>query len=270
MGRKRQVLFVFVAITIMAGLAWAVLREPPEPVYQGKKLSVWLEESYVSRGSIIGVGPNPGMDPFIRQFGTNAIPTLLRMLRARDSKIKLKLWDLSQTQNMVRFRVPLSWVGAYFPTGEAAEAFGALGASASNAVPQLLQTYRDNVGPDSQANCLRSLGLIGPAASQAIPDLLAATTNANPHIRRTAIEALVNIRVQPALVTPILISGLKDAQGGVRFYSIKALATFGPEAEAAVPELVKLLQNPNTFIVTNVGNTLKAIDPDAATRAGVK
>jgi hypothetical protein len=268
-GRKRRILLVALAVTVVGGVAWVVLREPPEPVYQEKKLSVWLED-YVSGGSVIGVFPNPKTDEVIRQIGTNAIPTLLRMLRARDSKIKFTVLDLANRQNILRIRFPLSWWGAYYPTGEAAEAFGALGPNASNAVPQLIQTYRDNVGPDSQAGCLRALGLIGPAANQAIPDLLVATTNASPQIRRAAIEALVNMRLEPELLMPILIKSLRDSNSGVRFFSVRALAAFGPEAEAAVPELIKFLQDSNPYVITNAGNTLKAIDPNAAAKAGVK
>ena len=39
----------------------------------------------------------------LQQIGTNAIPTLLRMLRARDSSFKLKLISLAQKQHFIKF-----------------------------------------------------------------------------------------------------------------------------------------------------------------------
>ena len=65
-----------------------------EPVYRGKPLSVWLQR-YIQGGSYIGFWPEPEADEAIRQIGTNAIPTLLLMLREHDSKLKLALLRLS-------------------------------------------------------------------------------------------------------------------------------------------------------------------------------
>ena len=69
--------------------AWQGLLER-EPVYQGKSLSFWLQ-GYIQGGSYIGVWPEPEVDEAVRQIGTNAIPALLHMLRAHDSKLKLAL-----------------------------------------------------------------------------------------------------------------------------------------------------------------------------------
>jgi hypothetical protein len=53
-------------------------------VYQGKRLSGWLRE-YRSRGDV------DGAVQAVQQIGTNAIPTLLKMLCAKDSTLLAEL-----------------------------------------------------------------------------------------------------------------------------------------------------------------------------------
>src|SRR5215469_11736120 len=76
-----------VLLALLGGLAWEVLRtkDPPEPVYQGKRLGEWLAGYN---------GPSPETDEVVRRLGTNAIPTLLRMLRAKDSQLAAGLVKL--------------------------------------------------------------------------------------------------------------------------------------------------------------------------------
>ncbi len=216
----------------------------------GKPLSVWLD-SYVGGGSYFGVFPNPETDEAIRHIGTNAIPVLLKMLNTRDSKWKLALANFSG-QRMYLVNRRLSWWSASFAAHEAAQGFVALGPSASNAVPQLIRTYRKNLGIDSQWSCLDALGAIGPATKRAIPDLLGATTNLYTETRRAAVEALGNLRLEPGLVVPVLTTCLQDSDSGVRRASVRALAKFGPDAKPAVPALTKLTGDP--LIATNAIN----------------
>ena len=84
MRKRVQVALAFVLVATAGVIVWQGLRER-EPVYQGKPLSVWLQR-YNTHGSFIGLRPEPMADEAVRQIGTNAIPTLLHMLRAHDSK----------------------------------------------------------------------------------------------------------------------------------------------------------------------------------------
>ena len=161
--RKRIFLIVLLVLVICGlGLVLFLSHEPPEPTYHGKPLSAWLE-SYFGGGSVIGAWPNPETDEAIRQIGTNAIPTMLKMLKARDSKWKFALAELSRKQDFVRIKLPLSWWGSYVPTITAAQGFVALGATASNAVPQLIEIFRKNA-PQSQLCSVIALGSVGPLA----------------------------------------------------------------------------------------------------------
>ena len=203
---KRVQIGLVVLLVILAGAsAWQGLRER-EPVYQGKSLSVWLQ-GYIQGGSYIGVWPEPEVDEAVRQIGTNAIPTLLHMLRAHDSKLKLALLRLSYKHDFTGM-----WVhSSIFSPWQAATAFHALGANASNAVPRLIQIYRDKISVDSQGGCAEALGWIGSAASGAIPDLMSAATNLDHTLRAVAIEALGHIHAKPELVLPLLTTSLQDS-----------------------------------------------------------
>ena len=265
----RKQVFIALAVVLVALISvavWQLLRsQVREPVYQGKTLSNWLER-YSAKGSYIGLRPEPVADEAVRQIGTNSIPTLLHKLRAHDSKLKLALLRLSDEQHFIRF-----WsLPAFFPTRQAAVAFHALGAQASNAVPFLIQTYREKIGSDSQCGCAEALGWIGPAASEAIPDLMSAATDSDNTLRAIAVEALGNIHADPALVLPVLIKSLQDSNGRVRLNAVNALAAFGSEAKAAVPALTRSLNDPVPIIRTNAATSLKAIDPAAAAKAGTE
>src|SRR4051812_24470518 len=78
-----------------------------EPAYAGKPLSYWLRQDFWSiRG---GKGPSPQAEDAVRQIGTNALPTLIRMLRARDSRLKLALMNWSAKQSLIKFEFSSSW-----------------------------------------------------------------------------------------------------------------------------------------------------------------
>jgi hypothetical protein len=127
--RKRVHIALAVLLVILAGVIACQVLRLREPVYQGKPLSVWLI-AY-------------GRDEAVRQAGTNALPTLLRMLRAKDSALKVKLMDLAQKQRFIHIN--------YIPSDElnyrACSAFGVLRAKAQSAVPALIRIYEQNISP---------------------------------------------------------------------------------------------------------------------------
>ena len=250
---------------IIGVVLWALLPEK-EPVYQGKSLSAWLD-GYITSGSIIDVRPDADVDEAVRQIGTNAIPALLRKVRARDSEVKRLAWRLPEWS--LPERLPRFLWAAYFTTQSAATAFGALGAAASNAVPTLVQTYRENLSPESQRACVKALGGIGPAASGAVSVVLSAATNSDYRVRAAAVEALGNLQAADSVVS-MWTNSLHDSDAIVRRYASRSLAHLGPGAKAAAPALLQLLTDPEPHTRTNAANSLKAVDPEAAAQAGVE
>src|SRR5215471_6422315 len=126
-------------LATFAAIALMLLRQPQsEPIIQGKRLSVWLT-GYQTQG----VNPQAWAkaDEILLAVGTNAIPTLLRMLRQQDSPFKLLLMQLAQRQHMVRLR----FIRAEDRHYQAAIAFAKLGAAARNAVPALIEISNANI-----------------------------------------------------------------------------------------------------------------------------
>src|SRR6185503_6855480 len=108
MKNKRYTLYAFLAVVVLGGLCWVVLRgptKPPEPVYQGKRLSEWLD--------VLGALPHSNAErasreaaaTALRQMGTNAIPSLLWMARARDSELRRRFIDLAGKQKLVKIKM---------------------------------------------------------------------------------------------------------------------------------------------------------------------
>src|SRR5688572_30987713 len=83
-GMNKRWGFILVSVLVAAGVAFAIWggSGPPEPVYEGRKLTSWLER-HVPNTSANPPYNSPGWhkaEEALRRMGTNAIPTLLRMI----------------------------------------------------------------------------------------------------------------------------------------------------------------------------------------------
>lgn len=270
MRNQRRIWTAILVLAVACVVAWQILpSRDSEPVYKGKRLSEWLSAAINSfhPDTLAYNPPNPSeiqADEAVRHIGTNAIPTLLEMIQETDSPLKLKWIALMRKQHF--FKPPQE---AFNRNLQAIYAFKTLGSTASNAVPDLVRIYRGNLSPDSQVFILAALGRIGPpAAPKTTPILLDGLTNGD--LRMTALYVIGEIHGQPEVFVPALINALKDSDPSVRATAITALGNYGPTAEPAVPALAGLLNDADPDISTEATNALKAIDPVAATKAGVK
>jgi HEAT repeat protein len=267
--RKRVQIALVVGLVALAGVIEWMLHSQ-EPVYQGKPLSFWLKSRRMAVGKINGVyymGFREGADEAVRQAGTNAIPTLLRLLRAKDSALKAKMLSLARRQRVIKIEYTPAevWcIGARY-------GFSVLGAKAQSSVPALIEIANQNLSAASRCCAIDALGLIGPPAKDAVPSLLGWATNADWQVRCNAILALGRIRAEPERVLPVLTNALHDPAAEVHPNAVKALLEFGPNAKPAVPALVGFLNaDDHSMDRSIVTNALKAIDPEAAAKAGVK
>ena len=107
--RKRVQIALAVLLLAGGGVVLLQLLER-EPVYQGKRLTEWLL-SYNVNLVIPDSGENvrkmaqwTEADEAVRQIGINAVPTLLRLLRKKDSPLMLHVLALAQKQHLVKVR----------------------------------------------------------------------------------------------------------------------------------------------------------------------
>lgn len=109
---KRRIFYLTLLVAVLGALACYLLvfHEPPEPGYQGKSFSAWAEIYYQGTSNDVFQEdtwhPQPVRDAeaALRQIGTNAIPSLLRMLRAHDAEWKLKVLAVLQKQHLMKFK----------------------------------------------------------------------------------------------------------------------------------------------------------------------
>jgi HEAT repeat protein len=264
MGKKLWIALAFVAVALVGGLIIRQSLQPREPIYQGKPLSWWLRPRYTMtiRASTAQeiedtLKQREVANIVVRQIGTNAIPTLLGLLQAKDSPLKTKFFDLAAKQHIINFY--------YIPASEwnraARDGFAQLGSSARNAVPALIKIANQKNSGTSQLYSISALGCIGPAAMEGVPSLLSWATNANVTLRISAIDSLGRIHSSPDQVIPVLLDRLSDPKLEVRLAAVLALSSFGPDAIRAVPALTALTHDPDRLIRNYANSALRVIDP---------
>ena len=137
MSKRLGILLAFLLLAVLGGAYWQALRQPA-PIYQGRPLTFWL------KGFDIGYNDprKPSFDQSVeavRQAGTNALPTLLRMLRTRDSDLKHSLTRLAKKQRLIK----IDYVTADRQRWAATQGFEALGLYAKSAIPQLVEISQE-------------------------------------------------------------------------------------------------------------------------------
>lgn len=274
MGKKRRILFAVLALAVLGGMAWMILR-PVEPVYQGKPLSAWLENLDFG-GANQSAQRSEAAKTAIQNMGTNAIPIMLQLLRTRpDSPWKIRLLALAQKQHIIKINQHVEPIRRYF---EAVSGFKALGPRAVGAVPKLMKIYDQN--PEAQSCIAMILGSIGPDARAAVPVLLRGALSTNEELRCFSLYALGDIGAEPNLVVPVFINALQDPRPQIQYPAASGLVAFGTNARPAVPALVKLIGSKAPPAMTNNADfnlfqsvktvalqILEEIDPEAAAKA---
>jgi len=262
---KRPRTAICILFAAIVGLSVFRIARPSQPVYEGKTLSRWLEGHVPTSGADPPYG-SPGWkkaDEALRHIGTNAIPTLLEMLRAKDPPpIVLKLLDLARKQRLVSLRYRY----AEQRNMEAAYAFETLGASAAGAVPTLIKIYEAHRSASSRMYTAQALGHIGPAANAAIPVLVRDFSRTNGQVRFDAVSAVMQIGGEPSVVVPALTSVLQDSNVSVRRNALVGLSRFGGRARPVVPEILNMLNDPgmvgSSSITQQVVTALWRIAPE--------
>jgi PBS lyase HEAT-like repeat len=275
------VFFIAVACTIV----WQVVHNC-EPVYQGKRLSVWLESlddppgraSFEEHGWYSGWSDGNGtaVKEALRHMGQKVVPALRRMVNYRDNPLKLKLMALARRQRLITFHIDDVWVLHYRAASACRLAEPTVRTQLVGDWIRLLIDTQAGVGPNADALFCFRAAAIGNLGSEAREPLIQALTNANAQLRIYAAIALVQFglpsdpdvqftaaeafnRMPPAII-PALQQELSSNSASARRWSLIALGNFTNEAPAIVPAIVRALEDKDAGVRQEATNVLKVID----------
>jgi HEAT repeat protein len=122
-----------------------------------------------------------------------------------------------------------------------------------------------------RANAALTLGDIGPTASNAVPALTNLMATGDRYARMSAAVALWRITSNENLSLPVLIKELPSFDINSIHLPANALEEMGPRAKAAFPLLLtELPRATDNYQRETITKALKAIDPEAAAKVGIK
>jgi HEAT repeat protein len=225
--KRRSVIRITLASCLLLGglaaLMWQPKSGPPEPVFQGKPLTFWLEDLYrmtAPRNYSISLG-GPGARA-VRELGTNAVPYLIHMITVNQER-------LSDKPEML----------------------------AKNA--RLLST-NCTTAQENLARAVNACQVLGPKAKAAIPTLLPLLEDQNSEVRVATVTALCFIQQDAEIVGPRLVERLADPDYRVRDTATRGLLMFRELGASAKPELQKLTESTNASIRATATNLLRRIE----------
>jgi hypothetical protein len=244
-------------VAAAVGLLWWSPWESPEPVYDGKSVSAWLNDLDSKTGRLSTSATNA-----LRHLGSNAIPRLLKEASIRSFPTKEIANDLLKKQRIIRFH--------FAPNPDhqaiAQQGFRSLGTMGIQAVAQGLT----NSDRWIRYGCVGQWELCKDYPDILFEPLFHCLQDPVPSVRGRAANALGMLHHKPEQVVPVLIAMLSDSDDDVRGLAAIGLGLYGDKAKSAFPTLLKMFNAPDKATKTWVVYALKSIDPASAAKAGVK
>jgi HEAT repeat protein len=245
-----------------------------EPGYEGEKISYWLRQIRIP-------GQERAARAALKHIGPDALPWILPMLRAKDSKFKIKLEEWADRQPLIE----LQFKHANEEWFRGVQAIQILGPQAKAAIPELSRMLKDpdvatfvaqalaGIGPEglpplvqaltNQNATIRSAALLGLSelgtnAEPVLSVIIAAVQDTNASVWHAALEAVVRAgENRPDLTLPVLLSSLETGDAVSRGAAIQALAAIGTNQSAqVVPVLMKGLEDPDARVRFNAALAL--------------
>jgi len=235
---------------------------PEQPVYQGKPLSYWV----IKAGKIDLNGAPKDAIEAIRAIGSNAVPFLLDWMPHRGRHFQPnegELWDgmkitwwalgpagksaiptLARILNeLPRKMFTEDTVDDYTEWTYSAEAISHLG---PDAIIPMLTVATNMQGQHELWELLHNFQNLGTNGAPAVPALIHWANDPDYWVRDGVVSALGGIGQRPDLAVPVLLNALEhDSNGMVRRDAAEALGAFANDSDAVLPELTKMLKDPD-------------------------
>jgi HEAT repeat protein len=117
---------------------------------------------------------------------------------------------------------------------------------------------------------LTSLGQMAHLGTDAHPAvLLLIRCLDDPNLAPMAAKTLGRLRLESDVTVPALIECARSTNQSTRTLALSGLQEFGPGARAAVPELTKLLSDPDVSVCDAARNALRQIAPEVIQKTQV-
>ncbi len=234
-------------------------------VYQGKPVKAWLYQLLTSDPKGLAEA-----EAALDALGTNAVPELSRLVRAKDAGWRTLIWvHASQLPRKARARI-LGRIGstnACVIRVLAAQALEKLGSAAAPAVPALAQMLRQGSSPFEQQVAAQTLAQMGVPALAAFADITAhekggagnaaalalrsrypwprqgqtaggkAPGDPTASARQQAVETIGASDRADDWAVKVLARAATDPAPKVRLAALKALARADRNPQAALPQL---------------------------------
>lgn len=224
MAKRRLLLVLFLlGILVLSALVLSRWQQELQATWKGKSAQYWI-----SRLNYFDLdGSNPSAEEFLFAAGPEVVPALIQGLGMQDKWLSDRWYDL------------------YFKLGKWQRYFQ---------LPSKRSHYRQN--------CARGLGLLGQAASNAIPALLRSIKDQDPYVRTHVAGALGRIGVDKDRVVPELIAGLSSSNANYRLGCVIGLGHCLPGSSGAAKALRGVLKDPDSNLRIWAAGSLGLDDSD--------
>lgn len=228
-----------------------------EPVYEGKPLSAWVDK--VGQIEEYHGAPEDAVAA-IRAIGPKAVPFLLAWMPHPGqeqpvegfpewSDIDIAWWALggegeSAIPTLARILSrPQHTMDDYSVWTESAKAISYLG---PDAIVPMLTVATNMQGQRQWWELLRNFENLGTNGAPAVPALVHWANDPDYWVRDGVVSALGGIGERPDLAVPVLTNALEhDSNSMVRRDAATALGSFANDSEAVLPELTRMLKDPD-------------------------
>jgi HEAT repeat protein len=296
MSTRRRIASTTAVLAALAFLVWLTFHSS-EPSYHGKSLSAWLEQARQNK-EFDNAFPDTHLDSpparAVRAMGKDALPSLIRIARTRDTPLRQGMVDLSRQYDWLRLHpqrfedIQMKAAYGFFVLGPAAKpaladlisllddpapevrtiaafAIGNIGPDAASALPALQRLITNSVSANTSRNhatdervlVAYALGEMGPAARPALPQLELLRKDSVLFVRSAAEAAFVKISGHglDAILEP-----LKDPSNSTNWmFAAHATAFLGTNGARAIPFLIQALQHTNAQVRETALSSLGAI-----------